>query len=73
MFLVYDEALAHNNHKLGASILDVYIQIPFFANINIFLDTKFQSDIRRFSYTKDTGTPPYSGGYGDTPKIWIEI
>jgi hypothetical protein len=38
----------------------------------MYLDVKLQSDIRRFTYSKDTGTPPYGGGYGDTPKIWLD-
>ena len=53
-------------------MLDTYVQIPFFSNINIFLDAKLQSDIRRYMYEKDTGTPPYSGGYGDAPKLWLD-
>ena len=23
-------------------------------------------------YSDETGTPPYPGGYGDAPKIWID-
>ena len=53
-------------------MLDTYVQIPFFSNINIFLDAKLQSDIRRYMYAKDKGTPPYSGGYGDAPKLWLD-
>ena len=69
---VYYESLDYNNGENSGAILDTYTQIPFFSNINIFLDAKLQSDIRRYMYAKDTGTPPYSGGYGETPKLWLD-
>ena len=72
LLMVYRESLDYNKGDRGGAILDTYAQIPFFSNISIFLDAKLQSDIRRYTYSKDTNTPPYSGGYGDTPKIWID-
>jgi hypothetical protein len=72
LFLVYQESLDYNKGNRGGAILDTYTQLPFFSNINILLDVKLQNDIRRYMYAKDTGTPPYSGGYGDTPKIWMD-
>ena len=69
---VYREAIEFNNGEMSGAILDTYSQMPFFCNINIFLDTKFQSDLRRYIYVQDTGTPPYDGGYGSTPKIWVD-
>ena len=69
---VYREAREFNNGEMSGAILDTYSQMPFFCNINIFLDTKFQSDLRRYIYVQDTGTPPYDGGYGSTPKIWVD-
>ena len=69
---VYYESLDYNNGENSGAILDTYTQIPFFSNINIFLDAKLQSDIRRYTYSKDTNTPPFEGGYGNTPKIWID-
>ena len=35
------------------------------------INDKIQKDISRYIYSKDTGTPPYSGTYGDTPHIWV--
>ena len=28
--------------------------------------------MQRYSYAQETGTPPYQGDYGATPKIWID-
>ena len=69
---VYRESVEYNRGSIGGAILDTYSQMPFFCNINIFLDTKLQSDLRRYIYVQDTGTPPYDGGYGSTPKIWVD-
>ena len=72
MILVYRESFDYNRGNRAGAILDTYTQLPFFSNVNILLDVKLQGDIRRYIYSKDTGTPPYSGGYGDTPKIWMD-
>ena len=31
-----------------------------------------QKDIAKYLYCEDTKTPPYSGSYGENPKIWLE-
>ena len=69
---VYEEALGFKNNSMAGAILDTFTQMPFFCNINNFLNTKFQHDLQRYSYAQDTGTPPYQGDYGTTPKIWID-
>ncbi|MAH47851.1 hypothetical protein CMI37_18665 [Candidatus Pacearchaeota archaeon] len=69
---VYRESVDYNNGNRGGAILDTYMQLPFFSNVTHFLDVKLQGDIKRYIYAKDTGTPPYSGGYGDTPNIWMD-
>jgi len=50
----------------------VSAQLPFFACKNLILDKQAQKDIARFIYSKDFGTPPYKGTYGDQPARWIE-
>ena len=47
-------------------------QLPFFMCPNNVIDENSQKDISRYIYTKETGTQPYSGSYGDTPKKWIQ-
>lgn len=69
---VYDEALDYKNNTESGAILDTFAQIPFFCNIDKFLYTKFQRDLQRYSYSQDTGTPPYQGDYGSTPKLWVQ-
>ena len=45
---------------------------PFFACNNVFLNDECRKDIERYFYCKDTGTQPYPGAYGETPKIWVD-
>tara|TARA_R100001510_G_C7643998_1_gene201490 strand:+ start:543 stop:950 length:408 start_codon:yes stop_codon:yes gene_type:complete len=72
IYQVYDEALGFKKNSVSGAILDTFAQIPFFCNMETLLDTKFQGDLQRYSYCQDTGSPPYEGGFGSTPKIWIE-
>ena len=72
IYQVYEEALSFGKNTPSGAILDTFAQIPFFCNMETLLDTKFQGDLQRYSYCQDTGSPPYEGGYGSTPKIWIE-
>ena len=51
---------------------NIWEQLPFFVCANQLIDLKLQKDISRYIYTRDTGTPPYSGNYGDTPHIWLQ-
>jgi len=69
---VYEEALSFKNNTEAGAILDTFAQIPFFCNIEMFLNTKFQRDLQRYSYSQDTKTPPYQGDYGSTPKLWLQ-
>ena len=72
IYQVYEEALSFGKNTASGAILDTFSQIPFFCNMEMLLDTKFQGDLQRYSYCQDTGSPPYEGGFGSTPKIWIE-
>ena len=72
LILVYNESLDFNKGDTFGSIIDTFSQRPFFCDPKIILNTKFQDDIRRYIYCEQTNTPPYAGGYGDTPYIWIE-
>ena len=69
---VYRESLDFNKSNSSGAILDTFSQMPYFCNIEIFLSNKFQHDIRRYMYADQTGSPPYPGGYGEAPQIWIE-
>tara|TARA_Y100001963_G_C6731780_1_gene424332 strand:- start:167 stop:640 length:474 start_codon:yes stop_codon:yes gene_type:complete len=63
------------HRKKGGTFTDlnnIFEQLPFFVCRNKIIDEKAQKDIARYVYTKDTGTPPYSGSYGDTPHIWLQ-
>ena len=66
---------SRKHRKKGSSFTDlnnIFEQLPFFVCKNKIIDEKAQKDIERYAYTKDTGTPPYSGSYGDTPHIWLQ-
>lgn len=52
--------------------LDVYEQLPFFAFIGNFLCIESQKDIKRYLYSSETKTPPYSGDFGSQPSIWVD-
>ena len=71
--LIIEETQEHNKEGRSFNIAgSVSAQMPFFACKNIMLDEKAQKDISRYIYSTDTGTPPYSGSYGDMPHIWIQ-
>ena len=64
---------SEEHQKKGSSfttLIDLFEQLPFFVCNNKIIDEKAQKDISRYTYTKDTGTPPYPGSYGDVPHIW---
>ena len=50
----------------------IYEQLPFFCCYGYILNRKCQKDISKYVYCTETGTPPYTGTYGDTPNKWIE-
>ena len=51
---------------------DIYEQLPFFVCLNVFLDKKYQKDISKYLYCRETGVPPHKGDYGDQPSLWLE-
>ena len=71
--LLCQESKEHQKKGSSFSTLNnIWEQLPFFVcGINIIND-KTQKDISRYIYSKDTGTPPYAGTYGDTPHTWVQ-
>ena len=69
---VYNEALEYKNNSNSSAILDTFTQMPFFCNIETYLNTKFQRDLQRYSYSQDTATSPYKGDFGSTPRLWVD-
>ena len=67
---VYYEALSFGSDESAESM--VCQQLPFFACYNFFIDTIYQKDISRYIYAQETGTPAYSGDYGQQPAVWVE-
>jgi len=67
---VYYEAVLFRSDESTESM--VYQQIPFFACYNFFIDPIYQKDISRYIYAQETGTPAYSGQYGQQPAVWVE-
>ena len=66
---------SEEHQKKGSSfstLTNIWEQLPFFVCKNKIIDEKAQKDISRYTYSTDTGTPPYSGSYGDIPHIWIQ-
>ena len=50
----------------------VVVQIPFFACRNILIDDSVKKDVQRYLYCEKFNVPPYEGGYGSQPFLWIE-
>jgi len=67
---VYYESLSFRSDESAESM--VYQQLPFFACYNFFIDSIYQKDISRYIYAQETGTPAYSGDYGQQPAVWVE-
>ena len=63
---------SQNKGNKFSTLNNVWEQLPFFVCVNKILSEDSQSDISKYIYCKDTGTPPYSGSYGDTPSKWIK-
>ena len=74
----YTTLLCHESEKhqkKGSSfstLNNIWEQLPFFVCKNRIIDEKAQKDISRYTYTKDTNTPPYPGSYGDMPSVWLQ-
>ena len=47
-------------------------QLAFFSCSNIILDKEFQKDIQRYVFCNETGTPAYSGSFGEQPTKWLQ-
>ena len=50
----------------------VVSQMPFFACRNILIDSSVQNDVQKYLYCEKFNTPPYDGGYGEQPYLWVE-
>ena len=47
-------------------------QIPFFGCFNHIRDEKYLKLLNKYLYCTETGTPAYSGSYGDQPARWVQ-
>ena len=47
-------------------------QLAFFSCSNIVLNKEFQKDIQRYVFCNETGTPAYSGSFGEQPTKWLQ-
>ena len=47
-------------------------QLAFFSCSNIILGKEFQKDIQRYVFCNETGTPAYSGSFGEQPTKWLQ-
>ena len=50
----------------------VVSQMPFFACTNVLANKDIQKDIKRYLYCEKFNVPPYDGGYGNQPYLWVE-
>ena len=69
--LLCEESEMSQRGNKFSTLNNVWEQLPFFVCTNKILNEECQNDISKYIYCKDTGTPPYSGAYGDTPSKWI--
>ena len=69
-----EEETRNYNPKGGAieTYISLFKQLPFFSCYNVFISEECQKYIEMYTFCKETGTPPYSGDYGNQPKIWKE-
>ena len=47
-------------------------QLPFFACLNHIRDSRYLKLLHKYLYCTETGTPAYSGSYGEQPARWVE-
>lgn len=70
--LLIDEAKEWDNKGKEFDIASsVSKQLPFFCCNNLFIKNEYQKDIQRYIYCNETGTPAYSGSYGEQPARWL--
>ena len=70
--LIIEETKEANSQGSDFNIAEsVMAQLPFFACRDIFLDKQSQKDISRLIYSRDFGTQPYKGSYGEQPAKWV--
>ena len=50
----------------------VVSQMPFFACTNVLANKDIQKDVQRYLYCEKFNVPPYEGGYGSQPYLWVE-
>ncbi len=69
---VFLELIAESPEKytVGEQLYRNYRQ---FACTNHMYDKEIEEMIRRYTYCKETGVPPFSGSYDDQPAWWLEV
>ena len=72
--LIAQETKSFNKNKGGDFDVNLSIisQIPFFACMNSVRDNAYLKLINQYIYCTETGTPAYSGSYGEQPARWVE-
>ena len=71
--LLIDECKGWNQKGKTFDIsMSVSKQLAFFSCSNIILNKEFQKDIQRYVFCNETGTPAYSGSFGEQPTKWLQ-
>ena len=72
--LLIDEAKSFNKEmqKEFDPIASAIAQIPFFTCYNHLIDIKYLKLMNRYIYCTETGTPAFSGSYGEQPAKWVQ-
>jgi len=47
-------------------------QLPFFGCINHVIEKKYSKLLNQYIYCTETGTPAYTGSYGEQPARWVQ-
>ena len=72
---IIKEETKNLNEKEGKDFdlaLSLKSQLPFFCCPELLVDVTYQRDIKRYIYCEQFGVPPYEGGYGAQPPLWID-
>ena len=72
--LIAQETKTFNEEKGGGFDVSksILAQIPFFACLNKVRDDKYLKLLNQYVYCTETGTPAYSGSYGEQPARWVQ-
>ena len=68
--LIMESEQAKKTGSKFSNLENIAEQLPFFVCSNNMIDDRWQKDIARYIYCKDTNSQPYTGSYGDIPHIW---